>query len=278
MIKKIVIRIVFGIIATAILMTFAYFQGQNRGTTIYRVKGDEDMPKVYAVCDNSCKYESMTKEQILTAITQAVESGEVKDVDAGFVTKLQEQNNKAALTVWIGTSAQYNAIAEKAENCLYILTDETTEEQILFKLDEALVCGVEAHERLNNFNKVLWEGEQVLESGYEVYPVLADDIRKYSLIAVNYNIYKETASGQRSTLFCSSLAYGRQLPDNAVAGTGIEKIWGGADAHGEVVCLFDTKYLVGGTVTLGFNVTSEKETTNTYTYKITSIIGVVPEA
>lgn len=84
--------------------------------------------KYYVFCASNCRYESMTKEQILAAITQAVESGEIHDVDTGFVTKLVEQNSKREVTLWVGTRAQYNAIAAPAENCLYIITDDTTAE------------------------------------------------------------------------------------------------------------------------------------------------------
>lgn len=84
--------------------------------------------KYYVVCGANCKFESMTKEQILAAIMQAVESGEIHDVDAGFITKLVEQNSKREVTLWVGTRAQYNAIAKPAENCLYIITDDTTAE------------------------------------------------------------------------------------------------------------------------------------------------------
>lgn len=67
----------------------------------------------------------MTKEQILTAIQQAVTTGEIKDVDTGFITTIKEQNRGNALTFWVGTTAEYNAIEEKAEDCFYILTDDT---------------------------------------------------------------------------------------------------------------------------------------------------------
>lgn len=84
--------------------------------------------KYFVLCADNCKFESMTKEQILAAIKQAVESGEIHDVDAGFITRVQEQNAKQAVTIWVGTRAQYNAIATPAENCLYIITDDTTAE------------------------------------------------------------------------------------------------------------------------------------------------------
>lgn len=84
-----------------------------------------DNRKYYVLCAANCKFEGMTKEQILTAITQAVETGEIIDVDTGFVTKIKEQNHNSSLSFWLGTSAEYNALAEKAEDCFYIITDDT---------------------------------------------------------------------------------------------------------------------------------------------------------
>lgn len=82
-----------------------------------------DGKKYYCFCGSNCKYETMTKEQILAAITQAVSTGSVGDVDTGFVTTVKEKNGGRAVTFWVGTQAQYNALAEKEENCMYIITD-----------------------------------------------------------------------------------------------------------------------------------------------------------
>lgn len=84
-----------------------------------------DSKKYYCFCGSNCKYETMTKEQILAAIAQAVETGSIGDVDAGFITKVKEQNGGRAVTFWVGTQAQYNALESIAENCLYIITDDT---------------------------------------------------------------------------------------------------------------------------------------------------------
>lgn len=97
-----------------------------------------DGRKYYCLCESNCKFETMTKEQILAAIAQAIETGSVGDVDTGFVTKLKDMNYGTALTVWIGTRAQYNAVTEKAKNCLYIITDDTTSEDMLKACQQAL--------------------------------------------------------------------------------------------------------------------------------------------
>lgn len=94
--------------------------------------------KYYCLCESNCKFETMTKEQILAAIAQAIETGSVGDVDTGFVTKLKDMNYGTALTVWIGTRAQYNAVTERAKNCLYIITDDTTSEDMLKACQQAL--------------------------------------------------------------------------------------------------------------------------------------------
>lgn len=103
-----------------------------------------DGRKYYCMCDSNCKFETMTKEQILAAIAQAMETGVVGDVDTGFVTKLKELNTGSAVTVWVGTRAQYNAITEKAGNCLYIITDDTTSEDIVATCEAAVAAAEEA--------------------------------------------------------------------------------------------------------------------------------------
>lgn len=83
--------------------------------------------KVYCFCGSNCRYETLTKEQILSAITQAVSTGTIQDVDAGFVTKIVEKNTGAALSFWLGTSHEYAKLtAEEKANCFCILTDDTS--------------------------------------------------------------------------------------------------------------------------------------------------------
>lgn len=96
--------------------------------------------KYFCFCDSNCKFETMTKEQIIAAITQMMETGSVGNVDTGFVTTIKEQNAGTALTFWVGTTAQYNAIPEeeRAKNCLYITTDDTTKEDFEKRVAEIL--------------------------------------------------------------------------------------------------------------------------------------------
>ena len=86
--------------------------------------------QVFALDEGKNSWLTMTKEQILTAIMQAVNDGAIGDIDAGFVTKLQEMNKELPVQLWLGTSAEFNALESKEQNTLYILTDDQTPEVI----------------------------------------------------------------------------------------------------------------------------------------------------
>lgn len=92
--------------------------------------------KYYVLCNDNCRFESMTKEQILTAIDQAVSTGEIQDVDTGFVTAIKEMNKNAALSFWVGSQAEYNALSEITENCFYIITDDSTDTDLNTAFEE----------------------------------------------------------------------------------------------------------------------------------------------
>lgn len=76
------------------------------------------------ICNDGCMFEGMTKEQILTAIEQAVSSGTITDVDTGFVTKIKEQNEQSPLKFWVGTQAEYNALNPKPTETLFLISDD----------------------------------------------------------------------------------------------------------------------------------------------------------
>lgn len=85
----------------------------------------------YVICDDNCKFESMTKEQIIAAIADA--TGVVPegiDVDAAFVTKIKEMNANKKIKWWFGTTAEFNALETKEADTVYILTDDDTAESL----------------------------------------------------------------------------------------------------------------------------------------------------
>lgn len=94
------------------------------------------MAKFYVVCDDDCRHEGMTREQILTAIEQAVEQGYVSDPDSAVFSKIKELREGASTRVWVGTEAQFNALDPAptvnrsfvrvgADGVLYMCTDDT---------------------------------------------------------------------------------------------------------------------------------------------------------
>ena len=76
----------------------------------------------YVICQDNCKFESMTKEQIIAAIAEAT-GNTPTDVDKAFITKIKEQNTNAAVKIWVGTQAEFNALTEKDPNTLYYYDD-----------------------------------------------------------------------------------------------------------------------------------------------------------
>lgn len=67
----------------------------------------------YVICDDNCKFPSMTYEQIIEAIAEA--TGNVPEhVEDAFITKVQESNHSGNLTFWKGTQAEFNALGVTA--------------------------------------------------------------------------------------------------------------------------------------------------------------------
>lgn len=89
-----------------------------------------ETPKVYVICDANCKFEGMTKEQIYTAIVQAVNEGTIGDIDTGFVTTIKDILGNP-LKFFVGTQAKYNALSATQRQGLFaIITDDTNKDGI----------------------------------------------------------------------------------------------------------------------------------------------------
>lgn len=94
--------------------------------------------KYYVLCGQNCKFESMTKEQILAAIAHAVETGEVKPVDTGFIETIKTINGKS-LRFFVGEQAEYESLSDfEKSNVFALITNDTTKEALF-----------QAHEELN---------------------------------------------------------------------------------------------------------------------------------
>lgn len=95
-----------------------------------------DERKYYVLCGQNCKFEGMTKEQILTAIMQAVNEGTIGNIDAGFITTIKTINGKT-LQFFVGEQSEYEALTEdEKQRAFAIITNDTTKESILKTLEE----------------------------------------------------------------------------------------------------------------------------------------------
>lgn len=85
-------------------------------------------PIVYVLCGQNCKYESMTKEQILAAIIQAVNEGTIGNIDTGFITTVKTITG-TPLSFFVGTQDEYEALTDAQKTNLFaIITNDTTKE------------------------------------------------------------------------------------------------------------------------------------------------------
>lgn len=90
----------------------------------------------YVICDDNCRFPSMTSEQILEAIAEA--TGETPThIDDAFITKIKEQNRNGQLKLWVGTNAEYNAIETPDNDVLYIITDASEYGDIESRIESA---------------------------------------------------------------------------------------------------------------------------------------------
>ena len=90
----------------------------------------------FVLRDDNCRFPSMTKEQILAAITQAVESGEIKDVDTGFVQTIKTINGKS-LKFFVGTQYEYEALTDEDKKDLFaIITNYTIKDGLLQAIED----------------------------------------------------------------------------------------------------------------------------------------------
>lgn len=113
------------------------------------------MNTVFNVFSNDdCKYPAMTKEEVLAAIAEAT-GNTLTDVDSAFITKIREYNRNGNLTFWVGTQAEYNALAKEEQivsGRFYIITDDTFGEDVdaaISQLSNDITALSETVEKLN---------------------------------------------------------------------------------------------------------------------------------
>lgn len=94
-----------------------------------------DNRKYYVICEDNCKFEGMTKEQICAAIYNAVNDGSIGDIDAGFITTIKTINGNP-LKFFVGTQNEYERLNEdQRENLFAVITNDTAKDGIDERLD-----------------------------------------------------------------------------------------------------------------------------------------------
>lgn len=151
-------------------------------------------PRVYVICDQNCKFEGMTKEQIYAAIVQAVNEGTIGDIDAGFITTVKTING-LPLKFFVGPQATYDALSdEEKENVFAIITNDTTRAGILEAIENlknSIIALEKAiAETYGNFNNDWQSGR----SGNLLYPQLSDAGTYQVRVKVNYIFKFETSA------------------------------------------------------------------------------------
>lgn len=140
-------------------------------------------------------FEGLTKEQIYELLAEM--TGETtQDVDQAFITKLKEINKGNNIRLWLGTTAEYNAIETKEEDVLYICTDDTfvqdTGEEI-----EQLWKKINAN--YNTVQEALTEQNQAFNEFKEEITGEFEGISGSSLHIVDKGSYKFPATGSNNT-------------------------------------------------------------------------------
>jgi hypothetical protein len=111
--------------------------------------------KYYCFCDSNCKYETLNREQILTAITQAVQTGKVGDCDTGFITSVKTING-FPLRFFVGTQSEYESLGETQKRNLFAIITNDTSKEALFNAIKSI------REEFETFSKGIAEGRIVV--------------------------------------------------------------------------------------------------------------------
>ena len=166
-------------------------------------------PTVYVICSNNCKYEGLTKEQILTAITQAVNEGSIGNIDTGFVTTIKTING-LPLRFFVGTQPEYEALTEEQKQGLYaIITNDTTASSMadmLTMLDATLTEHIETIGK--EFANIIEGAYVVGEAKHAEYADRATELNNAGLLFGRKLLYR----AQNYESNNQYLSYGRQLP------------------------------------------------------------------
>ena len=119
------------------------------------------MSEVYVLDKHNNYIPSMTKEEIIAAIQTAAAGGSLEGFNnCAVVTQIKELNRNAAFSVWVGTQAEYNALAEKAKNVLYLISDDLMAEELPNKVENLFTI-------LNEYDLIIQQQKNTLKEHTE---------------------------------------------------------------------------------------------------------------
>lgn len=121
--------------------------------------------KHFVRCETGCLIESMTKEQIVTAIVEA--TGNTPTLaDEAFITQMVNQNG-GSVKLWKGTTAEFNALNSKDADTYYIKTDAKSTDEAYSIATEAKQAAQIAENTVAEVvaQVALLEGNKIAEAG-----------------------------------------------------------------------------------------------------------------
>lgn len=144
------------------------------------------MAKYYVLCDDDCKYEGMTAEQILNAIQQALEQGYVSDPDGAVFSKIKEIKAGASVQMWVGTETEFNALSPAptygtslvrvgADGVLYLCSDDSSLDFLNALAKGGVYTKAEADEKFGAVNEVTEDGTNPVSGAAVAAYALAKD-------------------------------------------------------------------------------------------------------
>lgn len=156
-------------------------------------------PKVYVICDQNCKFEGMTKEQIYAAIVQAVNEGTIGDIDAGFITTIKTING-LPLRFFVGEQSAYDELtADQKQGLFAIITNDTTKASIDKIVEDLsnLTIGMEQsfnelykNDVINKFLVTYYKNDNTDE--YKIYRNTTTKLNEESFYAVAIEYYNSS--------------------------------------------------------------------------------------
>jgi hypothetical protein len=201
------------------------------------------MSKVFCLDQHNNYVETMSKEDIIAAIQTAAEGGNLEGFsNTACITKIKEINKNGELRIWVGTTAEYNAIASKRENVLYLISDEDARTEYLTAVNLM-------REELNRYSELTVNQAEAVKA-YEA------AVKEYTAAAAEYKTAAENASGRMQEIE-TNLAESKAYLEQAIKEVAPQVIF--ENTAGATICLTSTPITDFREIKIAFVVTDTEE-------------------